>query len=615
MTPTPSVSQPPLPATSSPGTAETYWEGALSAWAVDLVKRGHSVETLPTTPAAVPFTYGAAGAQDLTHYDVVVVDEPNIAFTMAEKQALLSFIASGGSLFMISDHVGFDRDNNGIDSVGVWNDFLTNNGGTNNPFGILYSTSGSQDNASGENTFARTVPGDPICFGPLGTSTNILYSNGNEFLVDPTKNPTATSDLSFGTVSQSNSLCAIATAQYGNGRVVACGDSSPFDDGTGDPNDSLYTGYTGDIGGAHRPLILNCSEWLAAPFAVPSASVGVTNIAPACGTMAGGAAVTITGSNFLSGATVTIGGSNATSVVVVNSNTVTAVTPANTARSKIVQVTNTNGKLGALTNGFTYSVPPSPSNNGPVCSGQTLNLFANTNAASYSWTGPNGFTSTAQNPSIVTATMAATGTYNLAVGCAAAVGTTTVTINALPNSHNVTGGGASCAGGSGAAVGLDGSDSGVKYQLVRNSAANVGSPVTGTGGAISFGTQAVAGSYTVVASNSTTTCSLTMNGSATVTVNPLPTVTTTPSGSTNICHGASVTLTAAGASTYDWSPSTGLDTTTGATVHANPGSTTTYAVTGTDANGCQNTTNVIVIVNPVLACSVSPASAGVCRGS
>jgi hypothetical protein len=58
-----------------------------------------------------------------------------------------------------------------------------------------------------------------------------------------------------------------------------------------------------------------------------------------------------------------------------------------------------------------------------------------------------------------------------------------------------------------------------------------------------------------------------------------------------------------------------LDTTSGATVHASPGSTTTYTVTGTDANGCQNTTNVTVTVNPPLTCSVSPASATICAGS
>jgi hypothetical protein len=606
----------PTPAASgiTASTPETYWAGAISAWAVDLVKRGHSVETLP---AGTTLTWNTSNSQDLTNYDVVVIDEPDILFASGEKQALINFVSHGGGLFMISDHVGSVRTqgSGGIDAVTVWNDFLTNNGVTNNPFGIVFRMTGTGSNSSGNNTFNRSTVGNPILNGPVGMATNMAYFNGDEFQIDNTKNPTATSQMWFGALSDSNNFCGLASLQYGNGRVVVCGDSSCIDDGTGDPNDtSLYDGYTTDAGGVQHIWILNSSEWLAAASASAPLSVGVTNVTPACGSTAGGTAVTVTGSNFLSGATVTFGGVSATSVVVVNSNTVTAVTPAGTSGAKIVQVTNTSGKFGALTNGFAYGVPPSPSNSGPTCSGQTLTLFANTNAASYSWSGPNGFTAAAQNPTIANVTTADAGTYVLSVGCASVTGMTTVAVNALPNNHNVTGGGAFCSGGIGVAVGLDGSDSGVRYQLVRNSAINVGSPVAGTGGALIFGSQTVAGVYTVTASNTTTSCTLAMSGSATVTVNPLPTVTTLPVGSVGICNGASVTLNASGASTYSWSPASGLDTTTGTAVHASPANTTTYTVTGTDANGCQNSTNVTVTVNPLLTCSVSPATATICIG-
>jgi autotransporter-associated beta strand protein len=83
----------------------------------------------------------------------------------------------------------------------------------------------------------------------------------------------------------------------------------------------------------------------------------------------------------------------------------------------------------------------------------------------------------------------------------------------------------------------------------------------------------------------------------TVTVNTLPTISVTPSA-VAICLGNSTTLTAIGASSYSWSPATGLSATTGATVTANPTSSTTYTVTGTDANGCINTTTVSITVNP-----------------
>src|SRR5688572_13676065 len=44
---------------------------------------------------------------------------------------------------------------------------------------------------------------------------------------------------------------------------------------------------------------------------------------------------------------------------------------------------------------------PTASNNGPICQGSTLNLSATTiPGATYQWSGPNGFTSTQQNPGI-----------------------------------------------------------------------------------------------------------------------------------------------------------------------------------------------------------------------
>lgn len=49
----------------------------------------------------------------------------------------------------------------------------------------------------------------------------------------------------------------------------------------------------------------------------------------------------------------------------------------------------------------------------------------------------------------------------------------------------------------GIAVGLNGSHTGVNYQLILNGTTNVGAPVVGTGGAFSFGNQTVAGNYNV----------------------------------------------------------------------------------------------------------------------
>ena len=81
----------------------------------------------------------------------------------------------------------------------------------------------------------------------------------------------------------------------------------------------------------------------------------VTAISPTSGSTSGGTSVTITGTNFASGATVSIGGTAATSVTVVSSTSITATTPAHTAGTVDVVVTNTDSQNGTLSNGFTYT--------------------------------------------------------------------------------------------------------------------------------------------------------------------------------------------------------------------------------------------------------------------
>jgi YVTN family beta-propeller protein len=79
---------------------------------------------------------------------------------------------------------------------------------------------------------------------------------------------------------------------------------------------------------------------------------------------------------------------------------------------------------------------PTAGNNGPICEGQTLNLTASTVAgAAYDWTGPNGFASALQNPTILNAATAAGGTYSVTVtvdGCTSTASSTSATVNALP---------------------------------------------------------------------------------------------------------------------------------------------------------------------------------------
>ena len=92
-----------------------------------------------------------------------------------------------------------------------------------------------------------------------------------------------------------------------------------------------------------------------------------------------------------------------------------------------------------------------------------------------------------------------------------------------------------------------------------------------------------------------------------VTVNPLPNV--TAGADAVICFGDNTTLTASGASTYSWDNGLGA----GASHTVNPTVTTTYTVTGTDANNCVNTDQVQVTVNPLPMVNAG-LDAGICIG-
>jgi PKD repeat protein len=82
--------------------------------------------------------------------------------------------------------------------------------------------------------------------------------------------------------------------------------------------------------------------------------------------------------------------------------------------------------------------PPTPtvSTNAPVCEGDTLKLFAgNIPNASYSWTGPNGFSSNLQNPVIPNATTSYSGSYQLTAsypGCPSAPVSLNAVIQPIP---------------------------------------------------------------------------------------------------------------------------------------------------------------------------------------
>lgn len=100
---------------------------------------------------------------------------------------------------------------------------------------------------------------------------------------------------------------------------------------------------------------------------------------------------------------------------------------------------------------------PTASATSPACAGQSLTLSTPTVAgATYSWIGPNGFTSTVQNPSIASFTAAETGLYTVVVtvsGCTSLAGTVSVAVAQPPTTATVGTGQTICASATTASLG------------------------------------------------------------------------------------------------------------------------------------------------------------------
>ncbi|NNN35981.1 hydrolase [Streptomyces sp. S3(2020)] len=251
-----STSQPdPLGQDSTPS-AETDWTGAISSWGVALQQTGdYSLKTLPSGSS---LTYGGSGAQDLANFDTLVLPEPNTLFTTAEKTAIMTFVKNGGGLFMISDHTGADRNNDGEDAVEILNDLMTDNSvDSTDPFGFsIDSLSISSDYPS-----AISDSSNPVLHGSFGTVTKSLIASGTTATLKPADN-SSVKGLLYRTGYSGNTGAFFATSTFGSGRVAFWGDSSPIDDGTGQSGNTLYDGWN-DSGATNAALALNATEWLA----------------------------------------------------------------------------------------------------------------------------------------------------------------------------------------------------------------------------------------------------------------------------------------------------------------------------------------------------------------
>ena len=221
-----------------------------------------------------------------------------------------------------------------------------------------------------------------------------------------------------------------------------------------------------------------------------------------------------------------------------------------------------------------FNNPPAATatNTGPYCAGETVQLSGSTSTSgsviTYTWSGPNGYSSNTQNP----AGQLQPGIYNLIVnvdGCNSAATTTEVVINGLPQPV-ITGDNTFCTGFSSTL------DAGTGYAgyLWSNGSTNQTIQVFSSG------------TYDVIVTDQNG-----CTGLASVNVTETPSLTPVISGNLNFCEGSSTILDAGpGYISYEWSTGE-TSQTISVTTEGN------FGVIVMDSDGCSGSANITTVIN------------------
>ena len=280
-----------------------------------------------------------------------------------------------------------------------------------------------------------------------------------------------------------------------------------------------------------------------------------------------------------------------------------ATVTANPTATTTYTVTGAGGACGAITFNMTVTVVPIPTpslnTTVAVCEGSTKTYTTALHAGStYAWSvsGAASYTSSANTVTVV----AGSGNYTIGVietegikGCSniSGTGASTSTIIVNPKPVITAAGGIYCVGATG--LSLNASGAGIGGTYVWSPASNLSSNIVSN----PVATPAISTTYTLTGTD--------VNGCANVAsvlVNAYPRPMITTANASMCMGGAGAKLSSAGAGVggvYSWSPSANLSSATIFNPVAKPSTTTTYTVTGTDANGCTNMATATVTVNPV----------------
>ena len=209
-----------------------------------------------------------------------------------------------------------------------------------------------------------------------------------------------------------------------------------------------------------------------------------------------------------------------------------------------------------------------------ICSGDSVWLCAS-GANTYIWSPSTGLRSTTDTCQYAHPTTTTTYTV-IGVGAHGCMNSKSITIRVKPKPNvSISSSSSHVCKGSSATLSISGGHTYYTWSPSIGLNTTIGNPVIAT----------IDSTITYKVVGDTLGCK--DSSTITIIVDTLPNVNIYPSD-TSICVGDSVTLTASGGVSYTWSPSTGLNSTTGSTVIAHPTSTTIYTVVATGSNGCTN---------------------------
>ncbi len=417
------------------------------------------------------------------------------------------------------------------------------------------------------------ISGSPISVSPTGNTTYTVTGTtsgcSGTAQVAITVNPTPTVTSTAGT----NPICAGAsTTLTGNGATSYVWNPGSLPGSPISVTPATTTTYTVTGTGAN-----GCTS---------NSQITVTvNPLPTVTSTAGTNPICVGGSTTLTG-----GGA---STYVWNPGSIPG-SPINVApgSTQTYTVTGTDGNGCTNSSQITVTVVPTPTvtasaNTNPICAGSPTTLTA-VGATTYNWMPGN------LSGNSITVSPGATTSYTVTgtSGTCTSSFVITVTVNPTPVVSSSVGTNPICAG---ASTSLSASGA-VTY--VWNPGSLPGSPVSVT--------PALTTTYTVTGTDAN---GCTSTSQITVTVNPVPTVTATPPSAT-ICAGSSVTINMTGAASYSWLPGP----LAGSSQTLSPASTTTYTITGTGANGCTDTAQVMVTVNTLPTVTATSAPTTICAG-